>query len=80
MSMAWDERLITRAEVAEQVAGWPIGAVVSLGCKRCGQAITELARPGAVHQADSDDLMTSILRHMISAHDYHLKRRPAGDV
>ena len=76
MTAVWNDKLITRAQAADMCGSWMITIdnsdyePVYLRCSICKGNITKL--PPAGQPTSVDMIITVVLRHMCSAHDYPL--------
>lgn len=81
---AWHDRLISRAEVLARTEQWPLrlgrreNGSIHLECARCEQSAGLLSQGGtgtanmASWVVTTGELVSAVLRHMVTAHDEHL--------
>jgi hypothetical protein len=83
--VGWPEKLITQAEAFGLAASWPVYVHdihspnnspgdndISLFCRQCAQAVGQLRRQGTTYNGSLDEMLSSVLRHMVMAHDVPL--------
>lgn len=80
LEMAGDWPVYATYDLAElsQFEAQPDQWQINLRCRDCGQSCGMLATGAVAYQTSIGDLLSGVLRHLVTAHDFSLSGAPRG--